>query len=341
LSRPRRRPEVALPPGCDPASILLAFPVAPEHAGQRLDRFIQHRIPRLSRTRAQEVVRACAYRADGTRRRASERVKAGETVLLVRPAFEEPTVPLYFDVLHEDPAILAIDKPPGLPVHPSATYHKNTLTFLLRQRYGEDAPQIAHRLDRDTSGLILCGRTREAEVALKLDFENRNVRKRYLAIVRGEMPDDEGRIELRMDRAKEGLHILMEVTAEGEGYPSQSRYRVLARRSGATLVVLAPESGRQHQLRVHMSAIGFPIVGDKLYGPEGVEPFLEYIDTGMTSALQARLGHERHALHAFELEFTHPDTGAATQLRAPLPDDLVRLWGEPLSDTAFEAAAAC
>ena len=139
LSRPPRRPQAPLPPGCDPASIILTFPVAPEHAGQRLDRFIQHRIPRLSRTRAQEVVRSCAYRADGTRRRPSERVRAGEHVVLVRPPFEEPHVPLYFDVVYEDEAVLAVDKPSGLPVHPSATYHKNTLTYLLRQRFGPNA----------------------------------------------------------------------------------------------------------------------------------------------------------------------------------------------------------
>lgn len=330
-----------MPPGCDPASILLAFPVAPEYAGQRLDRFIQHRIPRLSRTRAQEVVKACAYRADGTRRRASERVKAGETVLLVRPAFEEPNVPLYFDVLYEDDAIVALDKPPGLPVHPSATYHKNTLTYLLRQRYGDEAPQIAHRLDRETSGLILCGRTRASEVSLKLDFENRRVSKRYLAIVRGEMPDDFGRIALPMDRVKEGLHILMEVTPEGEGHACVTRYRVLARRRGATLVALAPESGRQHQLRVHLSALGFPIIGDKLYGPEGVQTFLDYIETGMTDALESRLGHERQALHAFELRFAHPETGEPTTLRAPLPDDLAGLWGEPLDESVFQGVAAC
>ena len=315
--------------------------MAPEHAGQRLDRFIQHRIPRLSRTRAQEVVKACAYRPDGSRRRASERVRAGETVLLVRPPFEEPNVPLYFDVLYEDDAVLALDKPAGLPVHPSATYHKNTLTYLLREKYGSDAPQIAHRLDRETSGLILCGKTREAERALKIDFENRNVSKRYLAIVRGEMPKDEGRIELPMDRAKEGLHILMEVTPQGEGYPSVTRYRVLARRRGATLVALAPESGRQHQLRVHLSAIGHPIIGDKLYGPEGVQTFLDYIETGMTDALRDRLGHDRQALHAYELHFTHPTTGEPTTLRAPLEEDLVALWGEPLDEATFASVGAC
>jgi len=283
-------------------------------------------------------VRACAYRGDGTRRRASERVRAGETVVLVRPAFEEPDVPLHFDVLYEDEAVLAIDKPAGLPVHPSASYHKNTLTYLLRQRFGDDAPQIAHRLDRETSGLLLCGRTRSAERDLKMGFESRRVRKRYLAIVRGTMPEDEGSIDLAMDRAEEGLHILMEVSAEGEGYPAVTRYRVLGRRDDATLVSLSPESGRQHQLRVHLSAIGFPIIGDKLYGPEGIEPFLEYIETGMTDALRHRLGHERHALHAHELEFTHPSSGEPMVLQAPLAQDLVGLWGAAFDETAFTAA---
>ena len=286
-------------------------------------------------------MRSCAYRADGTRRRPSDRVRAGENVVLVRPPFEEPNVPLYFDVIYEDDAVLAVDKPSGLPVHPSATYHKNTLTYLLRQRFGPNAPQIAHRLDRETSGLLLCGRTRAAERDLKIGFENRRVNKRYLAIVRGVMPEDEGRIELPMDRAREGLHILMEVTPEGEGYPSVTRYRVVARRDDATLVSLAPESGRQHQLRVHLSAIGFPIIGDKLYGPEGSQPFLDYIETGMTDELRRRLGHDRQALHAYELEFMHPSTGEPMTLTAPLAEDLVGLWGEPLHDAEFASARAC
>ncbi len=337
----RRRPEVAIPPGCDPASILLAFPVAPEHAGQRLDLFVQSRIPRLSRTRAQEIVRNCAYRADGSRRRPSERVRAGETVLLVRPHFEEPSVPRFFDVLYEDAAILAVDKPAGLPVHPSATYHKNTLTFLLRERFGQDAPQIAHRLDRETSGVLLCGRTAVAERALKNAFEKRRVTKRYLAIVRGVMPEDQGRIELPIDRAKEGLHILMEVTPATEGYSCVTRFRVVARSDRATLIALAPESGRQHQLRVHLSALGFPIIGDKLYGPEGVEPFLDYIDHGMTDDLGRRLGHHRQALHAYELTFEHPSTGDGMTLQAPLPDDLIELWGAPVDAAALESVGAC
>jgi len=262
-------------------------------------------------------------------------------VILVRPSFEEPNVPLEFDVLYEDDALLALDKPTGLPVHPSASYHKNTLTYLLRQRYGDEPPQIAHRLDRETSGILLCGRTLDAERSLKMDFENRRVSKRYVAIVRGVMPDDSGRIDLPMDRAKEGLHILMEVTPDGEGYPCSTRYRVLARRDDATLVALAPESGRQHQLRVHLAAIGFPIVGDKLYGPEGAQAFLDYIETGMTPELRDRVGHERQALHAYQLCFTHPSTAEPTTLEAPLSPDLLELWGQPLSPNTFAPIAAC
>jgi len=268
-------------------------------------------------------------------------VRNGETVLLVRPQFEEPHVPLFFDVLYEDAAVLAVDKPAGLPVHPSATYHKNTLTFLLRERFGEDPPQIAHRLDRETSGVLLCARTADAERALKNAFETRRVSKRYLAIVRGVIPQDEGRIELPIDQAKEGLHILMEVTPAGEGCASATRFRVLARSSHATLVALAPESGRQHQIRVHLGALGFPIIGDKLYGPEGVEPFLDYIDNGMTDELCQRLGHHRQALHAYELTFEHPSTGDNLTLHAPLPDDLMALWGAPLDAAALDLVGAC
>ncbi len=315
------------PPGADPDGIVLTFPVAREQAGQRLDRFIRSQIPRLSRTRAQEIVKACAYRADGTRRRPSERVRAGEIVMLVRPRFEEPETPQSFEIVYEDEAILAVDKPPGLPMHPTATYHRNTLTYLLRERYGDPPPHIAHRLDRETSGVVVCGKTPTAERALKQAFENRRVHKTYLAIVRGAVADDEGRIDRPMASAREGLHVLMEVRAEDDGgLPARTRWRVLGRAGGHTLLELEPETGRQHQLRVHLAHIGHPIVGDKLYGPEGVQPFLDYIDEGITEPLRARLGHERQALHAYRLRIRHPQSGDAVTLRAALAPDLVALW---------------
>jgi 23S rRNA pseudouridine1911/1915/1917 synthase len=298
-----------------------------EHAGLRLDRFIQLRIPRLSRTRAQRIIRACAFRSDGTHRRPAELVRAGEVVLLVRERFQEPEVPLDFDIIFDDGAVLALDKPAGLPMHPSATYHKHTVTYQLREKYGADGahvPAIAHRLDRETSGIVLCGRTREAERALKQSFEGHRVQKTYLAIVRGEIAEDTRHISLPMAPVTEGLHVRMEIREDG--LPAETELRVRARANGYSLVELHPRTGRQHQLRVHLSAIGHSIVGDKLYGPDLEAPFLEIIETGMTPDLLARLGHSRHALHAHQVSLPHPIEGSLLTITADLAPDLVGLW---------------
>ena len=291
----------------------------------RLDLFIQTRIPRLSRTRAQRIVKACAYRQDGAKSRASDLVQTGQTVYLVRPPFEEPSAPRELPVVFEDQAIYAIDKPPGLPVHPSASYHRNTVSYILQEKFGHAAaPRIAHRLDRETSGLLLCAKGLEHERVLKYAFETRRMQKTYLAIVRGELGAESGSIDLPMARPEQGLHVLMEVRTGG--LPAVTDYRVRARAPGHTLVEMAPRTGRQHQLRVHLSALGHSIVGDKLYGPEREAPFLETIDSGLTPELIARLGHARHALHAFRLRLEHPVSKDELSLEAPLSPDLVQLW---------------
>jgi len=326
-----------LPAGCAENSIILEFPVPPEFAGMRLDLFIQTRIPRLSRTRASRIVKACGYRNDGVKSRASDLVRTGETVYLVRPPFEEPSTTRELPIVYQDDTMLAIDKPPGLPVHPSASYHRNTVSFILQEKYGRDeAPRIAHRLDRETSGLLLCSRTLKDERLLKGAFEGRRMQKTYLAIVRGELADDEGVIDMPMARPDRGLHILM--VPRPDGLSAVTEYRVRARTRGHSLVELSPRTGRQHQLRVHMSAIGHSIVGDKLYGPEREAPFLELIDTGLTPSLIERLGHDRHALHAHRLTFDHPVTGQSLTIEAPLSPDLVALWAQ-LGTEAPPAAA--
>ena len=334
--------QFVLPAGCAENSIILQFPVPPEFAGMRLDLFIQTRIPRLSRTRASRIVKACGYRHDGAKSRASDLVRTGETVYLVRPPFEEPSAQRELPIVYQDETMMALNKPPGLPVHPSASYHRNTVSFILQEKYGyEDAPRIAHRLDRETSGLLLCSRSPRDERLLKGAFEGRRMQKTYLAIVRGELAEESGTIDLSMARAEQGLHILMVVRPDG--LSAVTDYRVLARAPGHTLVELSPRTGRQHQLRVHLSALGHSIVGDKLYGPEREAPFLEIIDGGLTPELIARLGHDRHALHAYRLSFDHPVTGCPLTLEAPLSDDMVALWqrlgGAPIAAlTPSEAA---
>lgn len=251
----------------------------------------------------------------------------------------EPKTPRSYGVLYEDDEVLAVLKPPGLPVHPTATYHRNTLTSLLARDYGEECtPQIAHRLDRETSGIVVCGKTREAEVALKRRFETRNVDKEYIAITRGCIEADTGTIELPLGAAEQGPHVLMAVREDGAD--ASTRYEVLERREGErpmTRVRLFPKTGRQHQLRVHLAAIGHPIVGDKLYGPQGHEPFLELIDTGWSQELLRRLEHPRHALHAARLVIAHPSREEPLVLETPVASDMTDLWrsAEPLSPEAL------
>lgn len=306
---------------------MLRFVVPGELAGLRLDRFVQHRMPRLTRTRAQKIVQSCAFRLDGTPRRCSDIVQSGEVVYLVRERFEEPITPLHFDVLHADDSVLLVNKPAGLPMHPTATYHKHTLSYLLRTQYEAQSlfvPRIAHRLDRETSGIVVCARTLEAERQLKKAFERHEIDKSYLAIVAGQPPEQSGDIDLPMAPVQQGLHVLMELRPDG--LTAFTHYEVLARAASHALVALFPRSGRQHQLRVHLAALGCPIVGDKLYGPEREAPFLDYIDTGMTPELLQRLGHDRQALHAHTLTFTHPGTKQRFRAVAKLPSDLVELW---------------
>jgi 23S rRNA pseudouridine1911/1915/1917 synthase len=325
--------------------VVLRFPVPGELAGLRLDRFVQLRMTRITRTRAQKIVRASAVRLDGTRRRPSDIVRAGEVVYLVRERFIEPETPLDFGVVHQDEAMLVVDKPAGLPMHPTATYHKHTLSYLLRERYealGEFVPRIAHRLDRETSGAVLCARTLDAERRLKRAFEQHQVEKSYLAIVVGGPPEDAGDIDLPLSPVTEGLHVLMQV--HPEGLRAFTHYEVLARTRAHALLALFPRTGRQHQLRVHLSSLGCPIVGDKLYGPEREAAFLEYIDTGLTPELLERLGHPRQALHAHTLHFAHPVTGERFRVEAPMPSDMVELWAklsaQPCAASPMQALTA-
>jgi len=300
----------------------IRFSVHPRFHGWRLDQFIAARIPRLSRARIQQMIRSQAE-LGGRRLRPAARVRAEQEIVLLRPAPDEPDVPRRFGVLYRDEAVLAIDKPAGLPVHATARYHKNTLTALLRELYPEGpVPTMAHRLDRETSGLMLLGATPAAATALKGAFREREVQKRYLAIVHGQAPD-EGLIELPLGPATGVIRVKMEVRQGG--LPARTRYRTLERRGGFSLVEAHPETGRQHQIRAHLDAIGHPLVGDKLYGQEP-ELWLEFIETGLTDQLRGRLLLERHALHASGASFPHPASGERLALECPLAEDLRAFW---------------
>jgi 23S rRNA pseudouridine1911/1915/1917 synthase len=305
--------------GAPRETIPLRLRVPPECAGWRLDHFLKLRIHRLSRTKICRIIETQVKLPDGRRARPSTGVRSGEIVHLDRPAPKEPPVPRDFAVLAEDETFLAIDKPAGLPMHTTAKFYRNTLVAVLRERYPQEPLQICHRIDRETSGVLLIARDAQASSFLKRAFARRAVSKRYLAIVHG-VPPDEGVIDQPMKILDTPTKLKMGIASDG--LPAVTGYRVVERFAAHALVECEPRTGRQHQIRVHLAAIGHPIVGDKLYRASERQ-FMDYCDGGMTPELLAAFdGLHRHALHAHRLTFPHPRTGAAVTVEAPLPADL-------------------
>lgn len=303
--------------------IPLRLRVPPECDGWRLDHFLKHRIRRLSRTKIRTVIEQQVRLAGGRRARPALGVRAGETVIVDRPAPVEPEVPRHFSILAEDDCFMAIDKPAGLPMHTTAKFWKNTLVALLRERFPDQALQICHRLDRETSGVLLVARGPEAASFLKSAFAQRKVKKSYLALVHGAPAENTGVIDRPMRLLETKTRIMMGVVPDG--LPAVTRFQVVRCFAEHALVEAFPETGRQHQIRVHLACIGHPIVGDKLYGAgSGEQAFMDYCDTGLTPELLAAFdGLPRHALHAARLSFPHPRTHELISIDSPLPADLL------------------
>lgn len=314
----------------------IPFTVEPNYAGWRLDRYLCEKIRRLSRTRVQQIIRRSLI--SDRPLKPSSLVYPGMTFRLRRRAEDEPETPTSVREVYLDDAILVVDKPAGLPMHPTARYHKGTLVTVLKQMYGEDfRADPAHRLDRETSGLIVCGRTLESCQRLMQSFMGGEVHKEYLALVEGTPPEDTFEVDAPIAEGTDLIRIAVRID-HAVGKPSRTRFRVERRfeRDGEpfALVRAFPETGRQHQIRIHLREAGYPIVGDKIYGPdEG------YFDRFSKRCLEPeaweRLRLERHALHAALLRFPHPDDGRPMTFEAPLPDDLQDfLDGRPLPHVA-------
>ena len=312
-----------------PAIIEQRFLVESECHGWRLDRFLQKKVRRLSRSRIQRVINGDCD-VDGRAARPALRVYTGNTVSFRRPAPSEPAVPRDIGVRYADADLYIIDKPAGLPIHPTARYHYSTLTAVLRERFPGETLRVCHRLDRETSGLLIVARTPAAESAVKKAFARRLVKKRYLAIVNGAFTIPPGThdgsvlVDQPIGPAGGLVRVRMAVRPlEEGGQPARTEVRVLQRLSDpageATLVECRPHTGRQHQIRVHLWALGHPIVGDKLYPDE--ELFLQWAEGG-DDAVRERLPLLRHALHAAGLSLAHPRTGAQLVVDSPLPADL-------------------
>jgi 23S rRNA pseudouridine1911/1915/1917 synthase len=327
-----------------PRIIERRFEVTEDLAGQRLDHYLKRMIPRLSRTRIQTVIKSQLSRgpnpgADPRPFRAASTVAAGDTWVIRRPARAEPPCPRTFDVLYKDERVLIIDKPAGLPVHATAKFYFNTLARVISERFPDEEWHMCHRLDRETSGVMVLARAGTAAVALKACFADKRAEKTYTAIVKGDPPwpdvDDvdgvgtgaEVALDFPLWLAQPGdpsrlPHVRM-LVRDG-GLPSTTMVSVLERVPGYALVRCRLLTGRQHQIRAHVAHAGFPIVGDKLY-EAGEDAFIAFCDRGWTRELALAVELPRQALHASRIRIPHPDRLASAErleITAPLAWDL-------------------
>ncbi len=331
------------PKEADANAVVSVFRVPSDVAGQRVDVFLQHQLRRTSRTRAQFIVKASAYDAEGRRLKPGDRVHSQQHILLWREPWDEAPVPRDIPIVYEDDYILAVNKPANLPVHPTARYHRNTVIKMLTAERNDAFLSLGHRLDRETSGVLLLTKTVECDRSLKRMLEERDgITKRYEAITWGIplMPEtgkplsvgQPYRLErqMRLDDLCQ-YKVKMKLVDESDplGMHSSTIFTVLETtsvdRGEYARVSCLIETGRQHQIRLHLQSMGAAIVGDKLYGPDE-SAFARGADGELTCDDVAMLELSRHALHAAMMGLAHPITGEPLEIVAPVPDDMAEFW---------------
>ncbi len=313
--------------------------IAAEENGQRLDRVLAARIPALSRSRLKALILDGQVTIEArTIRDPATHVNSGDTVTVTLPAPEQakPTgeaIPL--TIVYEDDALIVIDKPKGLVVHPAAGHAKGTLVNALIAHCGDSLsgiggvkrPGIVHRLDKDTTGLMVVAKTDIAHRGLSAQFANKaesGIERGYLALVWGAPSRPKGTIDAALDRHPRSRD---KRAVREDGRPAVTHWEVLERYTGAdgkpvaSLLACTLETGRTHQIRVHLAYIGHPILGDAAYGT-GFKTKASLLSATARAALEA-LG--RQALHAYLLRFEHPGSGEVSEFRSELPADLRRL----------------
>jgi 23S rRNA pseudouridine1911/1915/1917 synthase len=305
-------------------------------AGQRLDVALATVLTWRSRASIHRMIDAGLVQVDGRVVPPARRLRGGELVVIDIPpeARAQPAVApaVAFPILYEDAWMLAVDKPPGMAVHPSGRHLAGTLMQELHRRYRrpEDpahdvVPRLLHRIDLETSGLVAVGLDEQFHALVGRQFEERQVQKAYLAVVHGRPSRGAGTVDAPLVPDKRSAVRLKLTTGEpGSGPPAVTDYTVLRGNERFTLLEVRPRTGRTHQIRVHMAAIGCPLVGDKLYGADE-RLFLQQIAGTLLPADQERLVLSRHALHSHRLTFLHPMLGRELQLEAPLPADMATL----------------
>ena len=297
----------------------LTLSVAADAGGRRLDRWLADSVPDLSRARLQALIESGHVRVAGAARKAAYRLGGGERVEVEIPSLPSDTLtpePITLSIVFEDDHVIVIDKPAGLVVHPGAGNMHGTLAAAVVAHAPSIAavgsprrPGIVHRLDKGTSGLLVLAKTQAAYDSLTAQLVARTVSRRYVAVVHGRLRSPEGVIDVPIGRHPYD-RVRMAVRPRGGGKRAVTRYRELERFSLHTCVEAVLETGRTHQIRVHLASIGHPVVGDPVYGRRG-----DVSDVTLDGV----------ALHAAALAFMHPVTQKRVEFAAPVPPRIERL----------------
>jgi 23S rRNA pseudouridine1911/1915/1917 synthase len=293
--------------------------VEPASAGARLDRWLSERLTDLSRARLQALIRDGLVRVDGAVSKAAHRLRGGERVEVEVPPPPDETLtpePVPLSIVYEDDHVLVVDKPAGMVVHPGAGRSAGTLAAAILAHApttagvgGPRRPGIVHRLDKDTSGLLVVAKTSQAYDDLVEQLAARTVTRRYLAVVHGRVRANEGIVDAAIGRHPTD-RVKMAIRPAGRGKRAVTRYRVLERFDDYTLLEARLETGRTHQIRVHLTSLGHPVVGDLMYGkPRTRSP----------------IPLDGYALHATALAFAHPAFRKVVEFAAPTPERIERL----------------
>ena len=303
-----------------PSAQAQVYVVSEEQAGQRLDHFLVAALDGISRTAVQRMISAGQALVNGRASKAGYLLRSGDTVAISalqseRHAPEIQPQPTPLAIVYEDQDLLVVNKPAGMVVHPARGHFGDTLLDMLLARYPEmgqfgdsERPGIVHRLDKDTSGLLIVAKNMRAQAALVEQMKQHAIIKRYLALVEGVVALDAGSIDAPIGRDPRYRQQMAITTASSR--EARTHFRIVQRFSRHTLLLLQLETGRTHQIRVHLQAIGYPVVGDPVYGPTGKHDTLPL---------------SRQFLHAYQLAFNHPITGQRIELEAPLPKDLEQI----------------
>jgi len=304
---------------------LFSILVAAKDQARRLDQFLSEADLNLSRSQAKKLIEEGTILLNQKPTKPSAHLKKGDIVSGTLPEPEPLSLkpePLPLLILYEDRSIIVVDKPPGMVVHPAYGNLSGTLVNALLYHCKDLAgingvirPGIVHRLDKDTSGVMVVAKDDQAYHELTKQFKNRTVEKIYLAIAYGQFSKEEGLIDSAIGRHPSQRKRMSTRTKKGRA--ATTRWRVVERLDGLTLLEISPQTGRTHQIRVHLSSIGHPVLGDPLYGRKGRPGTIH--DPVLKECVRRM---NRQALHAHRLAFEHPRTGERVKFVSPIPQDM-------------------